>query len=1479
MRQEKTIRIFISSTFRDMHSERDHLIRVVFPELRERCLKKGLHLVDVDLRWGVTEEEAERGKVLEICLDEIENCRPFFIGLLGERYGWVPEQYDVPDMARYDWVRDFDKGHSVTALEIYHGVLKNQAMKPRAFFYFRDPAFLSQVPENKRPDVAAENATAAGKLSALKNEIRQAFDKDNLKGHVIENYPCRYQGLRINWIQAKAELGKTLTAEDMALLAKVGGDDNFINIKEYALLNARQRAAIDQYCDIYLNGLEAFGEAVLQDLWQAIQEEHPDTEAAADPLAVEARHHRRFLEQRTRLFISREDHILADVEQYLKDGAVNSPLILSGAAGSGKSAVMAKAAMDWEQTHPDTCLISRFIGASPNSLAVDRLVLNIIETISRKFDLAFDTQDLVNMEKISEALRLVLRMAARKGRVVIFIDAVNQLLPTFNAHSLSWLPKRLPENVRMVVSTLPGAILEAAQKHALPVVALSSLTGDVRRHLVTDLLNVYRKRLGYDKQQQADQMALLLDKQDAGLPLYLTVACEELRVSPRFEEITARIRQFPGNTPDLFAQVLDRLENDHGRGLVTDALCLIASSRHGLLESELLELLKRDNEDRLPVNIWAQLSRSLSAYMRNTDENHEGLIGFFHEQLRHAVEKRYLRDEKTQRRYFQILADYGLAKYLQKTGDTANTILYTGIYLYQSEDGTRLYELLRDLFTLEDHTYQIYQGIAGTLFDWTVESFSYEGETTLKPATEKLAKDEPSINYSTFLNIKGTLFEKTGASPWAFFCFFNMMRVLEELVAKEPDRIDFINELSVSFCNVGHISRAMGDGKKALAFYEKSLRVLEDLVAKEPDQTDFRRNLSANFVNVGHICRAMGDGKKALAFYEKTLRVMEELVAKEPDRTDFRRDLSVSFGSLGNIYQAMGDGQKALAFYGKSLRVLEELVVKKPDRTDFRRDLSVSFDSVGNIYRDMGDGQKALAFFERSLRVRVELVEKEPDRTDFRLDLSGSFSNVGTIYMGMGDSQKALAFFEKSLRVIKDLVAKEPDRTDFRSLLSINFGSVGLIFQVMGDGQKALAFYEKSLRILEDLVAKEPDRTDFRRELSISFGSVGTIFQVMGDGQKALVFYEKSLRVMEELVAKESDRTDFRHELSISFNNVGNIYKAMGDGQKALSLFEKALRILEDLVAKEPYRADFRRDLSSSFNNVGNIYKAMGNGQKALSLFEKALRILEDLVAKEPDCTVFRHDLSSSFNNVGNIYKAMGDGQKALSLFEKALRILEDLVAKEPDRTDFRHDLSVSFGSVGHFFRAIGDRQKALAFYENSLRVMEELVAKESDRTDFRRDLSASFINVGYIYQAMGDGQKALAFYEKSLRVMEDLVAKEPNRTNFRHDLSGSYFHVGNIYRAMGDSQKALALFDKSLRVLEELVAEEPDRTDYRMDFAGSCLNMYRICPLQDRIKWLTTAKETMVPMIKRGVIHGQLKQLWEIVEGALQKTMSNGIQ
>ena len=85
--QDRLIRVFLSSTFRDFLQERELLAKRVFPALNRKARERGVELVEVDLRWGVTQSQAEDGHALEICLREIERCKPYFIGMLGDSYG------------------------------------------------------------------------------------------------------------------------------------------------------------------------------------------------------------------------------------------------------------------------------------------------------------------------------------------------------------------------------------------------------------------------------------------------------------------------------------------------------------------------------------------------------------------------------------------------------------------------------------------------------------------------------------------------------------------------------------------------------------------------------------------------------------------------------------------------------------------------------------------------------------------------------------------------------------------------------------------------------------------------------------------------------------------------------------------------------------------------------------------------------------------------------------------------------------------------------------------------------------------------------------------------------------------------------------------------------------------------------------------------------------------------------------------------
>jgi tetratricopeptide (TPR) repeat protein len=163
--------VFVSSTFRDMQAEREVLVKEVFPAVRARCARRGVLFAEVDLRWGVTDEQSADGAVLPICLAEIDRCRPYFIGLLGQRYGWIPDTVDADLVRRIGWLSGAH-GRSVTEMEIIHGVLADPAADRNAYFYLRDPSYLDRVDEDRRAVLVDDDDTMRALLSDLRDRVR-----------------------------------------------------------------------------------------------------------------------------------------------------------------------------------------------------------------------------------------------------------------------------------------------------------------------------------------------------------------------------------------------------------------------------------------------------------------------------------------------------------------------------------------------------------------------------------------------------------------------------------------------------------------------------------------------------------------------------------------------------------------------------------------------------------------------------------------------------------------------------------------------------------------------------------------------------------------------------------------------------------------------------------------------------------------------------------------------------------------------------------------------------------------------------------------------------------------------------------------------------------------------------------------------------------------------------------------------------------
>lgn len=137
-----TIPLFLSSTFRDFHRERDILVREIAPQLDDAVRTFGCRVEMIDLRWGVggdvakEEDAVKHARVLSVCFDEIERARPLFVGLVGHRYGWIPPTLTASNVAGNRVAVD-PTGMSATALEIEFGAFTSPEQPMHAVFFLR----------------------------------------------------------------------------------------------------------------------------------------------------------------------------------------------------------------------------------------------------------------------------------------------------------------------------------------------------------------------------------------------------------------------------------------------------------------------------------------------------------------------------------------------------------------------------------------------------------------------------------------------------------------------------------------------------------------------------------------------------------------------------------------------------------------------------------------------------------------------------------------------------------------------------------------------------------------------------------------------------------------------------------------------------------------------------------------------------------------------------------------------------------------------------------------------------------------------------------------------------------------------------------------------------------------------------------------------------------------------------------------------
>jgi tetratricopeptide (TPR) repeat protein len=1029
--QERVIRIFVSSTFGDMKEERDELVKRVFPRLRKLCEQRGVTWGEVDLRWGITDEAKAEGKVLPLCLAEIHRCRPYFIGLLGERYGWVPQSKEIPPelLTLEPWLKEHQH-KSVTELEILHGVLNNPAMAELAFFYFRDPAYLKALSSKQQVD------------------YREGPTPEELE------YSVQATGNRLAGL--KKRISKFLSSPSKTSRSN---HEKLVILKERIRQSVRDGKLKNPVRENYPNP-RTLGQLVYQDLKEIIESLYPEEEAP-DALTRERMEHQAFARSRTVIevrpgvfqgvYLERPEYFQKLDEHAQGDGP---PLVVLGESGVGKSALLANWALRFQQLHREDQLVMHFIGVTAASTDWLAMLRRIMGELKGRFKIPDEIPD--KPEELRMAFANWLSITGTRGRVVLVLDALNQLEDKDGAPELVWLPPVIPANVRLILSTLPGQPLKELERRNWlgNKLTVEHLTPEERHAFIPEYLKQYGKELS------PKLAARVATAPQSANPLYLRTLLEELRVYGDHHTLEERLGHYlEASTLDrLYEKVLGRWEKDYERdrpGLVRDAMTLIWAARRGLSETELLELLGTDGQP-LPRAHWSPLLLAGETALVNRG----GLLGFGHDHLRQAVEHLYFSDPErrlepeAQRAAHLRLASYFLAEYFVDKNLGVRKIDELPWQFSKAEVWCALYLLLSDIKFFS-------AAWRANSFDVKAYWVRVEGNSPyrLLQAYAPLVA-EPSRHGDVILELS-LLLADTGHVSEAF--------ILRRHLVDHFARTKNWRNLAASLGNLALILRDLGKLKDAMNFLKEQERICRDLGDKEC--------LHSCLGNQSLIFSDWGELKEAMTLHKEEERLCREL--------GNRARISESLGNQALVHKTWGELEKAMDLHKEEEYICREL----GDKKGFQR-------SLGNqalILINWGRSEEAMDLLKKKEHLCQELGDKR--------GLTHSLDSQALIMKEWGRLSEAMDLLKEEERLCRELKDKRG--------LNRSLGNQAPILRDLGRLREAMDLHKEEERLCHELGDKQG--------LSQSLGNQAPIFHAWGLNSEAMELLKEQDRLCREV--------------------------------------------------------------------------------------------------------------------------------------------------------------------------------------------------------------------------------------------------------------------------------------------------------------------------------------------------------------------------
>ncbi|WP_217240495.1 tetratricopeptide repeat protein [Streptomyces sp. AC555_RSS877] len=1367
--------LFVSSTFEDFHAERDLLTSIVFPEMAERLGSRRYGFEPIDLRLGVdttvhADEAAKSRLVVQVCLAEVARSRPFVLGMIGDRYGWMVPDELARTTAEESGYEGPTAGRSMTDLELQFGLFQGRTdgHLTGARVYVRD-LDLSGAPAEVR-NRFTDAGDAARRLHELKRELRESLG------------PKRFREYRAVWdaqqnrVVGLADFRAMVTEDLWADLDAATSGSRATNVG----WQARERAVLDEF--FHSSAADFVGRTTL------------------------------LHELKTFATGSRTAGSRAPGSGTARICAV------TGVPGSGKSSLAAELVRQLRESD-DLLVLDHAAGIGGEAGSVDTMLRRwLLELPSDSRPAAVDQLTGADLERtFAHALT---RVAAQRP-VALVVDAVDEFERSVRAHRMTWLPKIWPEAARLIFTATHGDDVEAVSRRTGALrLELGPLEPDEAARLVDSIYRRYRRAVNRGVKQA------ILAKRTAdgaaahGSPVWLELVCQEMNLlgaehfarstsfpGPADERLTALqlalVEELPATPRGMYLRMMRRAEKvaelaisagtgsdgQQGPAWVKGLMEMLALGRQGWRESDFRAVMGALTGVRWTDLLFSSVRRVFRDHL--VQRGAAGQWDFSHSAFRTAALDAYTLPPSGRQDLHERLAAHladldpddahrrrelmhhlvgaddrlGAARLYARAEPASDLARWATDSLAArfhsgpegkpwvagllAQDGLGFAERLQlghmMLRKLDD---RLAGDGAGTderrsLLEVIRDSTATAVASAASPTARKLAERQHAVVLLRLADLAMDIGDRASARQSYEYLVADNHRAARDSQALPLAEVDF----AVALERLGSMDLIEGHPSEAKRHYGECAHTLERLIAEGPtDVGDMYMTYCTALEGLAELCRQEGDAPTAATYYAR-MAALEPHLQGSPHLAEFRIRTHVNSARLAETTDRLAD---AARHYAEAEDLARRAVEEAPENVESHRRWLHIQSSLGDIELARRRSAQAMHWCLQSLEGYRKLAAALPDDLPTQQQLAAALARYGDALMQGRTPQDAHAVFHESLALRSRISALVPDDVWARRDVGLAYERVASLPDV--SPEEAIEHLDKAVGIYRQLWTARPEGEEEPRTLAIAlFALARQTMRVPARQLEGHQLLAEAHSILSDLRARgvtlhpEGKRVlalldplfggSGRWTHSVRPNDEAayaelNARALMGERALGLGDFETAEEEFSQ-VLELARSIDHPPSIARAMGSLGKVALVGGNAQEASRLLRSAADYAHThgLSAEE----------SVTLSLLARLHHQMGDPELGLRTTLQRVELAR--------RTGNAPDLGSALGTAAEYHINARRFDQALPLLREAVEVLGEY------RVDDQ--LASAYMYLGWALQELGRAEEAIDAYLRHIDLSE----------------------------------------------------------------------------------------------------------------------------